>query len=396
MKIPNSEMATRLKDNEDLLKRMNHGLERKIKSKEQEIKQIDELYDKKVEIAKEEGEKDYLQGLERNQKRIVGESNVFEEKIQGYNEQLKKARETVTKEEEALKGGHRAKLDELKIQLEDNFQDQYLNTLSSQQEIQSTTTDSVKEIASKAKLEKMTTESNAQYEINALSAELNQKAANNEKDFRNTLDNDVRAHKAEVTRQKDELKKLMDIDAEKNKRLSDEKNRVNKDQLSFQDKHQQEMLRQREADFKTRYEKIVKEHNEILKNLSTSFSADVKKMVEQTSTEKKQIDDKTNDPFYRVDKLNPTMKEELNEVMVSLPVAEYEKENVHLSAQGRNIKVTLSRKYTDSIASPEGGIDRSTRSELFSKEFNVADLLSPKDIVQNYQDGILTFKIKKA
>ncbi len=389
-------MATRLKDNEDLLKRMNNGLERKIKSKEQEIKQIDALYDKKVEVAKEEGEKDYLQGLERNQARIVGESNLFEEKIQGYNEQLKKARDTVTKEEEMLKGGHREKLDGLKAQLEENFQDQYLNTLNTQHEIQSSTQDSVKEIASKAKLEKMTTESNAQYEINALSAEFNQKATNNERDFRSKLENDVRAHKAEVSRQQDELKKLMTMDAEKNKRLSDEKNRVNKDQLLFQDKHQQEMLRQREADFKVRYEKMVKEHNDILKDLSTSFTADVKKMVDQTSTEKKLISDKTSDPFYRVDKLNPTMKEELKEVMISLPIAEYEKENVHLSAQGRNIKITLSRKYSDSIASAEGGIDRSTRSELFSKEFNSVDLLSPKDITQSYQDGILTFKINKA
>lgn len=396
MKIPNSEMATRLKDNEDLLKRMNHGLERKIKSKEQEIKQIDSLYDRKVLAAKEEGEKDYLQGLERNQKRIVDESNVFEEKIQGYNEQLKKARETVSKEEEMLKGEHQTKLSALKSQLEDNFQDQYLNTLNSQQEIQSSTQDAVKEIASKAKLEKMTTESNAQYEINALSADLNQKASNNEKDFRNKLENDVRAHKAEVSRQQDELKKLMTMDAEKNKRLSDEKNRVNKDQLTFQDKHQQEMLRQREADFKIRYEKMVKEHDEILKHLSESFSADVKKMVEKTSTDKRRIEDKTNDPFYRVDKLNPTMKEGPSEVLVSLPVAEYEKENVHLSAQGRNIKITLSRKYTDSISAPEGGIDRSTRSELFSKEFNAIDLLSPKDIAQNYENGVLTFKIKKA
>lgn len=396
MKIPNSEMATRLKDNEDLLKRMNQGLERKIKSKENEIKQIDTLYDKKLEIAREEGEKDYLSGLERNQKRINDESNLFEEKIQGYNDQLKKARETVAKEEETLKGTHKQKLTELKTQLEDNFQDQYRDTVNSQADIQASTQDTIKEIASKSKLEKMATENNAQYEINALAADFNQKAANNEREFRGQLDNDLRMHKTEVNRQKDELKKIMEMDAEKNKRLSAEKNRVNQDQLTFQDKHQQEMLRQREADFKIRYEKMVKEHDEILKTLSDRFSTDVKKMVEKTSSDKKTIDDKTNDPFYRVEKLNPSMKEDLKEVTVSLPVAEYEKENVHLSTQGRNIKITLSRKYSDSTSTAEGGIDRSTRSELFSKEFNSTDLLSAKDIVQSYENGVLTFKIKKA
>lgn len=397
MKIPNSEMAQRFKDNEDLLKRMNNGLEKKISAKEQEIKQIDNLYDKKLEIAKTEGEREYIQGIERNNQRLLGETSVFEEKMQGYQDQLKKTQETVAKEEATLKGSHKDRLADLKTQLETNFQDQYLNTEENQREIQSSTQDAVKEIATKSKVEKMTLENNAQYEINALSSEFNQKASNNERNFREKLDNDVRLHNAEMNRQKDELKKLMTMDAEKNKRLSDEKNRVNKDQLSFQDKHQQEMLKQREADFKVRYEKMVKEHDEILGHLSTKFAADVKKMVEQTSTDKKKIEDKVTDPFYRVDKLNPTMVEDLETITVSLPVAEYEKENVHLSTQGRNVKITLSRKYSDSTASAENGsIDRSTRSELFSKEFNSKDLLSPKNITQHYQDGILSFKIKKA
>ncbi|AUN98206.1 hypothetical protein C0V70_08825 [Bacteriovorax stolpii] len=397
MKIPaNSEMAQRFKDNEDLLKRMNHGLEKKIASKEQEIKQVDELYDKKLVAAKTEGEREYIQGLERNNQRLVGETKNYEEKMQGYKDQLKKAQDTVEKEQEALKGSHRDKLADLKDQMETNYQDQYLSSEESQREIQSSTQDAVKEIATKSKIEKMAMESNAQYEINALSSEFNQKAATGERNFREKLDNDVRLHNMEVERQKSELKKMMTMDAEKNKRLSDEKNRVHKDQLSFQDKHQQEMLKQRESDFKVRYERMVKEHDEILNHLKTTFAADVKKMVDQTSSEKKQISDKVADPFYRVDKLNPSMVEDLETVTISLPVADHEKENVHLSTQGRNIKITLSRKYSDSTNGEDGSMNRSTRSELFSKEFNAKDLLSPKHITQNYQDGVLTFKIKKA
>ena len=244
MKIPaNSEMAQRFKDNEDLLKRMNHGLEKKIASKEQEIKQVDELYDNKLAAAKTEGEREYMQGLDRNNQRLVGETKNYEEKMQGYQNQLKKAQDTVEKEQEALKGSHREKLADLKDQMEINFQDQYLSSEEAQREIQSSTQDAVKEIATKSKIEKMAMESNAQYEINALSSDFNQKAATGERNFRDKLDNDVRLHNQEVERQKSELKKMMTMDAEKNKRLSDEKNRVNKDQLAFQDKHQQEMLK---------------------------------------------------------------------------------------------------------------------------------------------------------
>ncbi len=397
MKIPaNSEMAQQFKDNEDLLKRMNQGLARKIANKEQEIKQVDALYDKKLSNAKNEGEREYLQGLERNNQLLGSETKNYEEKMQGYKDQLKKAQDTVANEEAALKGIHKERISDLKTQMEANFQDQYINTEDTQHQVQTATQDAINEIATKSKIERMTMESNAQYEINALSSELNQKGANNERNFRDKLDNDVRLHNFEIERQKSELKKMMSLDAEKNKRLSDEKNRVHHAQLSFQDQHQQEMLKQREADFKVRYEKMIKEHDEILGRLKTSFSADVKKMVEQTSADKKRIDDRGNDPFYRIDKLNPTMVEDIDVVTIKLPVSDYEKENVHLSTQGRNIKITLSRKYSDSVSSEGGGIDRSTRSELYSKEFNTKDLLSSKNITQNYEDGMLTFKIKKA
>ena len=81
---------------------------------------------------------------------------------------------------------------------------------------------------------------------------------------------------------------------------------------------------------------------------------------------------------------------------VHIPVAEYEKENINISTRGRSIKITLSRKYTDSLNADDGSLNKTTRSELFSKELATNDLLSSKDITQSYKDGILSFKIKKA
>lgn len=396
MKVGNSEQAQAFKDNEDLLKRMNKSIEKKIAVKEQEINQVNTLYDKKVDQAKLAGEEDLVSSLDRNQQRIVSESNQFEEKIKGYQDRLKKARETVDLEETTVRAGHKTKIEQMKTQNEENFQDQYANTTESTREIQNATQDSVQEIAAKSRTERSLMESNANYQINALSTELNAKGANIERDFREKLDHDVRAHNVEVSRQRDELKKLMLVDADKNKRLSAEKTRVNNEQLSFQDKYQQEMLKQRDADFKIRYENIVKEHDAVLKDISTRLAADVKKMVESTSAEKKIIEGRVADPFYRVDTLNPKMAEELKTVTVSLPVAEHEKENVHLSTQGRSIKITLSRKFTDNMTAQDGSLNRSTRSELFSKELKTVDILSPKDIVQSYADGVLTFKINKA
>lgn len=396
MKVGNSEQAQAFKDNEELLKRMNKGLEHKISAKEKEIKQVGELYDKKIEAAKKDGEEEYVTSLDRNQNRMIGETNQYEEKIKGYQDRLKKAHETVQLEEKTLRDNSSSRLDNMKMQLEENFQEQFANTQENQRAITASTQESVKNLATKAKSERSQMESNSQYKINALSNELNSKSANIEKDFREQLTTDVKLHQAEVSRQRDELKKVMTNEADRSKRLSDEKMRVNNDQLTFQDQHQQEMLKQRDADFKVRYENMVKEHEAILKDLGDKLEVDKKKMVQSTSSEKKVIDNKTQDPFYRVDTLKPKMVEDLKTVTVSMPVAEHEKENVHLSTQGRVVKITLSRKFTDNMKEEDGSLNRSTRSELFSKELATTDLLSPKDIKQSYENGILSFLIQKA
>jgi HSP20 family molecular chaperone IbpA len=396
MKVGTGAEALAFKENEDLYKRMNKSIERKIENKEQEIKNLDTLYDKKIEIARVEGEDQYIQTLDRNNQRMIGDSSVYEDKIKGYQDKLKQVQNTVAKEELNLKTSEKQKLTDLKAQLEENFEEQYSNTQENQRAIAESTQAAVKEITAKSKSEKTILEGNAQYEINALASGFNQKAADSEKDFRTKLDSDVRIHNAEVNTQKEELKKLMTMDMEKNKRLSNEQNRVNQDQLTYQENHQKDMLAQREKDFKVRYENMVKEHDTVLKSLSAKFEADSQRVTASTSTEKKILNDKSTDPFYRVDKLNPKLTEDLKTVTVSVPVAEYEKENIHLSTQGRSVKITLSRKYTDSLNAEDGSINRSTRSELFSKELNTVDLLSPKNITQNYSDGILTFKINKA
>jgi len=396
MKIQSSEIVNQFKDNEDLYKRLNKSLERKISSKEAEIESIDKLYDKKIETAKIDGEEKYLQNLERNQIRMNDETNLFQTKISEYENKLLKAREATQNEEERLKNHEDERIKELKNHSEENYQDQYLKAKDFQSEIQTKTQDDIKEMATNAKFQKLDLENNSKFEINALAQNYNNSIAVNEKEFRNSIETNIRAHQTEMLRQKDDLKKIMTEDNEKHKRLSLEKNRVNGDQLIYQDKHQKEMLKQRDQDFKARYDLIVKEHETILTDLTTKLNSDVKKMIESTTSEKKLISDRMEDPFYRIEKLMPKMTENEKVVFISMPIAEYEKENVFLSTQGRQIKMTLSRKYSEANVAVDGSRNKSTRNELFSKEFTSKDILDQREISRNYADGILTFKIKKA
>ena len=394
MKITPAE--TKLQENEDLYKRLNKSIEKKIVSKEKELKDIDKIYDQRKVQANQSGEEEFAQSVGRNQQRIISESAVFEEKIQNYKDKLKETQDSVAREEAVLKMNGKEKNEAIKLQMHDNHEETFANARANQEQVQSDTRNLINEIANKSKIDKTTMEGNAQYEMNALSTEINQKALNNEKNYRSKLEDDVRLHTVEVNRQKDELKKMMINDAERNKRLADEKNRVATAQLTFQDKHQQNMMTQKDQDFKIRYEKMSQDHTEILKTLSEKFEADVRKVVEKTSSEKKTIEEKSSDPFYRVETLKPKMVEDQKDVTVSINVPEYEKENVILSAQGRSIKIAVARKFSDIVTGDDGSLNRATKSELYSREFNAKDLLNPREITQTYADGVLTYKIKKA
>ncbi len=396
MKVASRDQTMAFKENEDLYKRMNKNIEKKIILKEKEIKAIDDMYDKKIAQTHFEGEDQFGQALDRNNQRVLTESSAFEEKIKSYQDKLKKIQDTVSQEESTLKTSNEVKLDEMKTQMEANFQDQYSSIQDNQSTIISENQTSVRDIEANSKNEKILLENNAKYEVNALSAGYNTKAANNEKEFRTKLDNDVRLHRVEVNSQKDELKKLMTMDAEKNNRLSNEQKLVNKGQLDFQEAHQKDMLLQRDNDFKVRYTNMVKEHNSILNNLSAKFEEDAKKIKFSTANDKKLLDSRADDSFYRVSVINPKLIEDLKTVTVHIPIAEYEKENINLSTRGRSIKITLSRKYSDSLNAEDGSLNKTTRSELFSKELATQDLLSSRDITQSYEDGVLSFRIKKA
>ncbi|MGZ3808808.1 MAG: Hsp20/alpha crystallin family protein, partial [Bacteriovorax sp.] len=238
-------------------------------------------------------------------------------------------------------------------------------------------------------------ETNARTEVNALADSYDQKGISEERDFRSRLENDLRAHEEQIKSQRSDLKKVIDTTTEQNNRLKAEKVQVQKEELSYLDNHQKDVLAQKNADFKVRYENMAREHERILSELKTHLDRDVKKMVEQTSSQKKIIEDRAQDSFYRVETLSPMITETPKDFTVSLRVPEHEKEKVHLSVHNRDVKMTLARKFTDILDDQDGSTNRSTRSELFSKEFSSKDILNPKEIVQKYENGVLTFRIQK-
>lgn len=385
-------------NNSDLLdysKKLDSKLREVTIKKENDIENLKKLYEKKVDATKAEGEDRYLNSLKKNDELLVSSAKDYEDKLNNYKDNLTKTQKSISQEENALRSDHTTKMENFKDQFMNNSLDQFRNASNNQAEINQQAQNSLETITSKARMEKNHIETTARTEVNALSSEYNQKGIATEREYRSKLDNDIRAHQADINFQKTELKKEMDRMTEQNKRLENEKTIIQTQELNYLDKHQKEILSQKQNDFKIRYENLVKEHDSLLSELKDHFDSDIKKMAEQNASKKQLIANRSDDKFYRVESLTPKTSENEKEYMVSLKVPEHEKENVHLSVNGRGVKMTLTRRFTDTVEELDGSLNRSTRNELFSKEFPSKDLLNPKQVVQKYENGILSYKIQK-
>lgn len=395
MKIA-SEQDFRVKENENQLKKLNQSLEKKIRARESEINKIDEFYNKKEDMAKLEGEDQFAQALDRNAQRIVGASKDFEDKILSYKDQLAKTQKMVENEETTLKESERTKLEGLKQNMSNASEERYQDSLNEQRLIEQNTKNTIDNIALESLHERKSIEANAQSSMNALTTEYNDKSNSTESNLKAKFENDIRKQKFYAEKDQVEMKAQSAEELAKLKRLSAEKIRIQNDQINFMDRHQQNTVKQKTDDFKVRYQKMVEEHDALIKNLETQLIEDMRKMVEKSASDKQIFANRLDDQFYHVSKLNPTVTEHPSFVEVALKIPEHEKENFHLSAQGRNIKMTLSRKFAETLAETDGSVNKSTRSELFTKDVATKDILNPNKLTQKYEKGLLTYKILKA
>lgn len=379
----------------DYSKALDKKLRNQITKKEEMIEDIKKGYDNKIESAKLDGNDRYTASIKKNDDALIGISKDFEEKLNLYKDNLEKTQKNIANEEEMLKNYHFEKMKNFEEQYLNNTHDQFQKADESKIAIQDQTQNSLKLTIDKSQASKKHLENSVRAEIDALSNDFNQKEKLAKSSYRDTMRNNLRNHQTEIALQRADLRKEIDKNTEDNKRIENEKVIAQTEELKYLDKHQKDVIAQKHNDFKIRYEHVVNEHNALLSELKTHLEADVKKLAEKNTTQKKIISKRADDPFYRVETLNPKITEAEKDYIVSLKIPEYEQENVHLSVNGRGVKMTLSRRFADTIEDQNGGTNRSTRSELFSKEFSSIDLLDPKQVVQKYEDGTLTFKIQK-
>lgn len=390
MKITNDPQQSK-----EYLAKLNSGLRDRIVAKEREIEKVNEFYDQKIENTKIQGEEKILATNDQTNQRLEVAAKDYEQKLNDYRNHLLSTKEKLSNEENQLKVNNEITLHNLKLNSDQKFLDSYQAIDDNQRLIQSDANDKLKMLSYTTNSELSRAKSNAQLEISKVDHQNNLEFNKRQTEFQIQSDGQSRSHLNALRSQEDEFKLQLKNSTSDQKRIIDETTRIQTDRLGYLEKFHQSLMLQKEEDFKVKYQNIVKQHEEVLKDIQKKFEEEVRSLQNSTAEKKQTINEKTQDDFYRIKTIQPRVIDQEKQMIFELDVPKHEWENVHLSAQGRNVKMTIGRKYTDEATDDQGSRNKSSRSELFSKEFTVQDLLNPKTMKQTYADGVLRFKIDK-
>ncbi len=379
-----------------IIKNLDRELKNKINYKENELSNLEKLHQHELESKRLSQEAAYIEQMDRHQAQLVNENKEFEEKLKSYQNKLERSKNLLETEETNIKNAQTAKLEDVKVKNTDKILETIQNAENQNTEIKNSSQSSIKMIEDKGNYEKAKLIREKEGQIHQLTQSYDQKNLVEEKNLREKLRQDLLEHQGLIVKQKEDFQKDIKLAQNKNERLLKEKVKVQEENIKFQEKYHQSLMQQKNEDFKKRYDELTRHHNEILNDIKTKLDLDVKNLITKNSKIEKVIEEKAEDPFYKMNLLNPKIIENEKDILVSIPVAEHEKENVQLSTNGRQVKISTSKKYGELIEDNEKNeVNRNSRTELLSKEIQTKDILNPKDIGVHFHNGLLTFKVKK-
>lgn len=377
------------------LEKLNDTQRNLISSKQKEIDSLDKMYDEKKINERYVGEAELLDIRDRNQSEIAEQLNLKQQRLSNIKKSFDDSKMKLDQEKEILTNTHKQKIEDLNSVYDNKYKDRFSEANSVAEEINDQTHQTIRQLESQTneRISQSTFENKLRADEKSI--ENTQKLADQEKVHniqQNTAVKNYSRKSAELMMEHEDM--LLD---QNYKQLSERNNLQIIHQRDIENKTEQhkDLLLQEDKSFKQKYEAITTQHRNVLERIKDRFSKQISGLVNSQMKTKSMIENKSDDDFYKIKELNPTLTDLEDSYEISLDVPEHEKENVRLTAHNRDITLSLTRKFSDSVESEDGSQNQSSRSEIFKKKITSTDLLNSREITQNYNEGRLTFNIKK-
>jgi HSP20 family molecular chaperone IbpA len=244
-------------------------------------------------------------------------------------------------------------------------------------------------------------------EIQKLTTNLNEQASDNQKFLQSKIDNQTTQFHAQYSKQaleneknKNQLENQYKLERiQTNRRQQGEVAKLTQahDQFLQQKVSQfRQGLKEQEEFFQKRYATNQEANTKDAKNLEARYNAVVGQMKTEMAQELNKTKQRQDDSFYQFTELRPSWKKTETGIEVSVEIPEYSKQDLSLTTNNKEVILSFNRRFTDSNKSQEGTLNKVNKVESFTSRILTDVILDPKSVKANFENGVMTYQIKKA
>jgi HSP20 family molecular chaperone IbpA len=362
---------------------------------EKEIKRIDQFYEKEKEAKRASGEEEVFDIDLRNNEMISKKHKEYEDKLNNYKNHLTDTKVELDKQKKAIVGFNQQEILDLKEVHDEKYQEEYDKAVKNSKLAQEYFVNRRDEVSDETDTAINDLEANSLKRVNTLSYQNENKIKGAKSDFERREKNEGDLHRRLMVQNKAQHEREMLALKKKNfSNLSFVKDQ-HLNSLKKEKSQANQRKIQEEENFNRKYSAMITNHQNILNRIESQFQSDMHNITKSNESEKKRVQEKLDDDFYRVSSVDVNVEEDEKSYFLSMKIPEYERDLVSLSGDERTLRLTLGRRFKDEYTDEEGRTNMSKRSEVFSQTIPVKQIIDANKIIQTYNDETLTFKVAK-
>ncbi len=230
--------------------------------------------------------------------------------------------------------------------------------------------------------------------------------SSNEADFDNKLQQQKEKFSTNFERDHVAFEKAKNLQLRTNQRQRLEKHKIHVNEM-------EKLTRQHETDQKLRDEAFRRDidkkehffekkyttqrnrHEDNFQKLEKVNSKIVNKSKQDVAKKLEIYTERKEDPFYEFTELSPTMKDLGDSIEVSVEIPPHAKSDLHVTFNQKDVILNFNRRYAD--VKKEGDSEsRINKVETMTSRIDTGTHLDPKSLKSFYEDGVMTYTIKKS
>lgn len=169
-----------------------------------------------------------------------------------------------------------------------------------------------------------------------------------------------------------------------------------KSHFDLRDTEYRKGFKEQDRFFEKKFSDQLNRHNLIFKELETKNNKVVENLKSSLTKEIAKIAEKNDDQFYQFETLKPRLKQFKDHVEIQVEVPDHSKQDLQLTIHGKEAILNFNRRYNDASKSAEGTINKINKVETFTTRLPTDDALNARSVKSSYENGTMTYVIKKS